>query len=101
MVTKEKALKEGMLEQETLREMSNYFRHYFTHSSYHPDIDRREFKEVVRLLKYWREKTGISDSYFRSFLMLWLAWHIQSEVEGRFEKAFLRKFESLLNSTAK
>jgi hypothetical protein len=96
MVTEEKAL-----EQITIGELAEYlskdwksWRNAVVHS--HPDLDHKNFKEAVRLIKAWQKRDPNSEE-LTTYLLIWLiASHVESDVEAKFEKWFADKFSSVL-----
>lgn len=61
-----------------------------------PALSQKDFREIVRWLKTWREKDPNAEEYFMALLTFLLASYVGSNIEERFEKVFTDRFLSLL-----
>jgi hypothetical protein len=94
MVTEEKALEEQNLDEAAkyLAKSWELWRNSVIHS--HPDLDHKDFKEIIRGLKAWSKN---DDPAVRYWWLVFIAYYVESDIENRFGKVFSDKLLSALS----
>ncbi|HEY7545122.1 MAG TPA: hypothetical protein VID27_09580 [Blastocatellia bacterium] len=96
IATEEKALDKANLN-ELGKSISNELRSWRNAVVHSPAaLSQKDFREIVRWLKAWRERDPQAEGYFTALLTLLLASYVEADIEERFEKVFTDRFLSLL-----